>query len=887
MKKERGLYWAALYTGLFLIGIGALVLAMFAYRRTLVWSVDGVRQYYPSIGYIGQLLRGLFRGESVPMMKFTLGQGMDVLTSCAYYGYADPLCLLAALFSEDGVEIGYGLISLLRLYLAGLAAGAYMRHIGIRRGWAIACAAAVYVFSGFSRRFVGVHPFFLNGPLFLPLMLIGVERILDGRKWLMLTLITALMLMANFYFAYMNTVIAVVYIVVRLCARIRDRGVSESAKDGFILLGSYILGAMLSAIVFLPVVIVFLSNIRLGQAAGYAGSMLHYGRSYYLRLLAEFFSPAQGAGNGTLLGFSPLAAIGLLALLFTRGARARQVRIALYLCVAGLCVPLVGKIMNGMAYISNRWAFAPAFFVSAGCAIGLAQLPRMKKWQRRAIAGLALLYAAFVVFDGLRSRAWSQLWAAALIVMLSALLFCYDIPKLRSEKRFRLRPLITGVLVVGYVSYLLMGYLPAGQGLLLEEMPMGFYRDMASAAAGRYIDDDGVYRVSQGRYDDAQSLMLDYMGTSSYWSLVEPYTPAYYQNLMLPTQTSTCHIYGLGGSAALNTVASVRYITQQEGESWVIPYGFEETTPVSLPNGKTARVYENAHALPLGYAFDRVISTASYEALPVEDRIRMLTACAICDEAGLPQAESGDGAPASEIEYGVSGLSDVVWEDRRIEARDGGTVELTFDAPEDCETFLIIEGIETDIETDASSERGGILVESEWGRDEGNIMNPRNNFYFQKKGLAFCLGSKPLHGCRLTFERDGNYVYDRVRVVGIPLSRYRDDVSSRRAEALTDVRLSDDRIDGSIAVSGRRILQIAVPYSKGWRARVDGEERPVFLCGGMYMGIALEEGAHTIAMRYETPGLKMGMIISAAALVLTLALWLVTITHRRPRKEGD
>ena len=78
------------------------------------------------------------------------------------------------------------------------------------------------------------------------LLLIGIERVLDGRRWLMYVLVTALMLIVNFYFAYMNTLVAVAYILVRLAFRLRDRGAAESAKDGLMLLGGYLLGAALS-----------------------------------------------------------------------------------------------------------------------------------------------------------------------------------------------------------------------------------------------------------------------------------------------------------------------------------------------------------------------------------------------------------------------------------------------------------------------------------------------------------------------------------------------------------------------------------------------------------------------------------------------------------------
>jgi hypothetical protein len=67
----------------------------------------------------------------------------DLLTTCGYYGYTDPLSLLGALFATRGIEWAYILSDFLRLYLAGVCFGLYACRVGSRDGWATACASAV------------------------------------------------------------------------------------------------------------------------------------------------------------------------------------------------------------------------------------------------------------------------------------------------------------------------------------------------------------------------------------------------------------------------------------------------------------------------------------------------------------------------------------------------------------------------------------------------------------------------------------------------------------------------------------------------------------------------------------------------------------------------
>ena len=71
------------------------------------------------------------------------------------------------------------------------------------------------------------------------------------------------------------------------------------------------------------------------------------------------------------------------------------------------------------------------------------------------------------------------------------------------------------------------------------------------------------------------------------------------------------------------------------------------------------------------------------------------------------------------------------------------------------------------------------------------------------------------------------------------------------------------------------MLCITVPYSEGWSVTVDGKETPVYQLNTMYCGIYLEPGEHTLQMNYETPYLRLGVLISLVSLGATMILWAV------------
>ena len=281
--------------------------------KTFIYGGDALYQQYPTLVYTASAVRRLFSGGGFRMVDFSLGQGMDSLNMLAYYGLTDPLQWLAALVPESGLEVYYQALIFLYIYLSGLFFGMYLKRLPGMSGAAVALGAMVYAFCSYQTIGIIKNPYYSAGSLYLPLMLIAVERILSDRRFPMMVLVTALMILANFYLAYQTTLLVILYIVVRLIARLRARGVRKSAGDGFMLLGSYLLGLALSMAVLYPSALGFLDSGRTAGKTGYAESLLHYPLSYYIKLVLFFCAPYDYAGYWTLQSFSPLALAAVLA----------------------------------------------------------------------------------------------------------------------------------------------------------------------------------------------------------------------------------------------------------------------------------------------------------------------------------------------------------------------------------------------------------------------------------------------------------------------------------------------------------------------------------------------------------------------------------------------
>ena len=87
------------------------------------------------------------------------------------------------------------------------------------------------------------------------------------------------------------------------------------------------------------------------------------------------------------------------------------------------------------------------------------------------------------------------------------------------------------------------------------------------------------------------------------------------------------------------------------------------------------------------------------------------------------------------------------------------------------------------------------------------------------------------------------------------------------------------------AVSGQELL-FTIPWDEGWTFWVDGVETKPHMVLDVFMALDVPEGSHSFEMRYVPAGLRPGLAITAAALLLTL-VFLFLDGKRRNRQSGE
>ena len=119
-------------------------------------------------------------------------------------------------------------------------------------------------------------------------------------------------------------------------------------------IGGYsLVGVLLSAVIFLPIIRTFLNDYRIEKEYTIAS---FYGKLYYEKLLSSFVSGLSlGAYTELGYGMPALLAVALLFLGENRKKYRAELKLLFVIGTLLLMSPLAGHILNGFSYTSNRW----------------------------------------------------------------------------------------------------------------------------------------------------------------------------------------------------------------------------------------------------------------------------------------------------------------------------------------------------------------------------------------------------------------------------------------------------------------------------------------------------------------------------------------------------
>ena len=853
--------------------------------NTLVWA-DAFYQYLDFFGWFKDILAGK---QSI-WYTFSSSLGQNSAGIFSYY-LASPFNLLLFFFPKTKMQVFFNIVIGLKMAACSCTMAIYLQE-RVRKLQpcfvlilSLCCGFMQYNFSQSS------NLMWIDGVYMLPLILLGVHRLVDRGDIVFLSITVSLSVLFCWYTGGINCLAAAMYFPVECCMKDYKKSgrsaLSQFVRSVLLFIAAMFTGLAISAFLFLPTV--FAMRTGRGSALDWAlikneflGNPLSAVRGY---------TPGDISAEGyAALYCGSLPLLGRLGYFSIRGRRVRgKAAFLLLLFVSILSLywrPLfmVFSLLKEAGSYWYRYSYAAEIFLiitSAQFLQGRKEICRIP---------FAVTAAAYLILAVYEDRAVPHADAALFRL---GLLFAAAACILLLTASLRPHPVIPVLLLILSTAELsVSGFHVASNYLRDDALACGEYNGSQEQLVNTIKNEDkGFYRISQNMTRSMdyhwttanlnESMGFDYMAVENYTScpqntqmdMLDRFGYPVYSDRILPKSTFLQPVDSLLG---------VRYLLS--------PYeirGAEQTGPSEPLNGKLA--YRNDYALPLAFrsALPADSSFLSYPDLQ-SDRDSKSNSDSQTEAASKsnPDTEKEDDLgiaaddAAAPFEYWNRVYRALTGSDRKImkeleytREKSDGEILYTIDVPEG--QYGVYGNITH--RKDANAYLG---------------LNGRFNIPYarwQAVQVFHVPSDADDHTVTVKYKAKSLHRITDVEFYGLNLDTFRELTEQLQQGSPDSLSLGKGKV--SIDTEGREgeILFTSIPYDEGWKIKMNGDTITPVLFENCLICIPLKEGENQIQMTYTAPGLRPGILLSIlgiCALASAAAIKKHSLSSKKAARPG-
>ena len=866
---------------------------------------DGYALYLNYLGYVGRALKGQ---ESI-LYSFTKGLGGNMMGSWGWF-LLNPFFVLYAFFDIANYMQAYTWVSLLNFSLCGLTMYILLKDCYGHRLSNLIFSTA-YALNGFLVANVFQMNFFACVPA-LPIVVLGLKRILQSKSPLIYTLSLAYSLLMNFYFGFMLCIVSVLLFTVLYAA---ERGQIEDRKAVVIkyCFSSIIAGA-LSSVIWLPALL-SLRGGRLDQNISYAISFKE--NMPFLDMLSKFFTGANSTAelsNGLPNIFVGILPVFLVILFFINKKVTKKWKLTatvlLLFYLISFYIPVFNIAMHGGTvtnWFNYRDSFVFCFFLLMIAAEEWNHIVE-EPGDNLKRATIIVIVTTLIVFS---KRYEYVAGSAALIDLVILGLMILALMMHKKDPVKNPNQIMTVIVLILMCINLFMNYYFSTKNIMSFGKKESDYQKVvipvsATVDAVKEYDSD-FYRMEIGEQWSGNlgndPMLYGYYGVGHGGSDERDFVRTALSKLGV-RRYNMRNSYGSGVPAATDALLGLRYVISKDNLT-------EEKGYERLLGIEDWSLYRNPYTLPIVVLSDTEINNTEIDLENIFDNLNRTWS-----------SVSGDTIPIfieeKDISFESHNFFDPVqlsYEEalKIVSERDKKQEEKLQNSSDDVLVASEISEIDRALQPSASPE--SMEYETEGSFDEPpegssyikyTITVHRDGpvYSYNRSGMTDDNGSiLPTMFYEGTYQAGdiitkylpvpGNIVAQslledvagRFRTVYVDMEALASLSEEIRNRPVETVKIVDSHIRGEFTAEARQKLMFTIPYDEGWRCYIDGEEALINMVLNVFMAVDVPEGTHSYEMKFFPTGMKTGIGISAAALLTTI-VYIPMDTKRRKQKTA-
>jgi uncharacterized membrane protein YfhO len=830
--------------------IGFAALGLFPFGKSQIMVIDSWHQYYP---FLQELHEKLQHGDSL-FYSWNMGMGSNFILVMAYYAFS-PIYLLSVVFPREYLREFMMLATAIKIALAGSFFAIYLRGTYKKEDYSIVGFGMFYAFCGFAMGYYW-NIMWLDAMALLPLIMLGLNKVIDGEGFSLYIITLSIALISNFYIGFFICEFILIYFFILYFTKISGFNLNHFVKKT-LLIGLYSAIAVgLAAIVLLPT----FKGLQLSYAVN--ATFPTEFKTYFsiLEILNNMLagvSPSVKSGLPNI--FSSFLALYMLGVFFISTEVRIKEKVMSFILITFFLLSFNINYLNFIWHafhfpneVPYRFAFIFSFLILSWAYRGFENLETLPKRQ--------FWFISIAILGYLLINEKMELSDVVFYVSLGVLALYTILIQMYRYEVIRKKAFVVGLCVMILAESILSAILgTATTGASARDSYPYLGDEIREAVESIYAADDEAYRLEMVKwYSTNDPTLYTYRGVSMFSSTVNSKISIFTQKLGLAASPESNRYLFAASTPLVNGLLGVKYFMGRE------PAGTKENAGYSLMSSTDkVSIYKNNYPLPLGFVVDDLIynwnNTHRSPFVVQEDFVKAAIGQDIKLYTNVPITSD------TYVNMERSSIDNIRYGYKNLDSSKVGNATVIINAPEKKQMYLY-------------------MFANRSYKTNVTVLN-KTTEYETRRGLIIDLGIlEQGTEIKLEFEthaaKDG---YFNLQAVMFDETAYADVHRALADEPLQITEFKSSKVVGTVDANHDGVMYTSIPYEKGWTVKVDGVKVEVDPIQNAVIAFPISTGRHEVIMTYVPDGLINGLLITLVSLVGFIALFLRY--ERKPRDK--
>lgn len=886
-----------------------IVFIFFKYKKGFLWP-DGIQEHLINLNYLKTLLFDFFKTGKFYTFTWRIGGGVDTFANLAYFILGDLVSYFNVFIPYNKLYLLYYILEFVRIYLVGLSFICYCKYKKFNKNSTLV-GSLMYAFCGYILFDAFRHPYFISSVAVFPLLMVGIEKIVIENKKAFYIFSIALATFVNFYFAYSFFIIIGIYAILLIINCYKKEGFKFILKKILEVAFYSLLGVLLVSVILIPTAYLYLTSSRVGY------DVYSYPIYYY-----KSFLPSLITFDSSYWRVISVHAIILVSLPYF--IKHRKENFSLFNLFLILLIPLlisqVGSAFMGFSFPNNRWSFVIAFLFAYMTSYFLNKEKPLDEKDKKFIVYFDIIYLA-IIFACKYSISNHMLFCFIEVMIIMAVLFNNNLVKNKKRiERFTLDIVVIGIC---YSAYYLYGvennnysseFINFNASEYLYNTNYEQNKDFKTAL--QYIKDNeenDFYRLYVNNitfYDTPLKEGFDYNSIEFYYSIQPNEIWQLTDDLKNREEDINVAFRKFDKRTKITTLLGNKYYITSNNTN--LPYGYELVEDYK----NKSKIYKNKYALPFVMFYDKSITSEEYNNLsPLEKETSLLKQVSLNDV---------------ELQKGNNDFNDEItsypFNEKTLEVKNPSKDKITLNLSDkekikNSEVYVYIKGLKYTPQSKkeildskiASIEKRNTklnhlneIAKLKYQYKDYvptydyklNIKSADKNisistvdyktqaYYMDRSTVAVNLGyfEEFNNDIELSFSKNGKYDFDSIELVTVSMDNYENDINNLKRSNFELKDYNNEHLEGTINVPKDGIIKFSTMYSKGWEVYIDDEKVDSLKLNNAFLGAKVTKGNHKVYIKYHTPYLKEGFIITICTSIILIIMGIYSKRKRKAKK---